>query len=133
MKNVVFLTIILSCFVTLLPAQQSEKVQASSTLEMLTKHPWVKTHDQLGTVQLEFSKDLTFVTTLKSNNATITGTFSLKGDSLTFETDSSCGVIGKYTISITNETLTFILKEDQCTGRNEISPGMWTAFNNIQK
>jgi hypothetical protein len=100
---------------------------------MLTKHPWVKTHDQLGTVQLEFSKDLTFVTTLKSNNATITGTFSLKGDSLTFETDSSCGVTGKYTISVTKETLTFILKEDQCTGRNEVSPGVWIAFNNIQK
>jgi hypothetical protein len=78
MKNVIFLTIILSCFITLLPAQQSGKVQVSSTMEMLTKHQWVKTHDQLGTVQLEFAKDLTFVTTLKSNNATITGTFSLK-------------------------------------------------------
>jgi hypothetical protein len=133
MKRTTFFTIFLICFVQLLTAQQKKEAQISSTLEMITKHPWVKTHDQLGTVQLEFSKDLTFVTTLKSNNATITGTFSLKGDSLTFETDSSCGVIGKYTISITNETLTFILKEDQCTGRNEISPGMWTAFNNIQK
>jgi hypothetical protein len=125
MKNTVFLTIVLICFVKLLPAQQTGKVQVSSTLEILTKHPWVKIHDQFGTVQLEFTKDLTFTVTLKSNNETIRGTFSLKGDLLTFETDSQCQEKGEYTITVTEETLNFVKKVDQCNGRNEITPGIW--------
>ncbi|HUX57958.1 MAG TPA: hypothetical protein VMV77_13350 [Bacteroidales bacterium] len=128
MEKTIFFTIILICFAQLLPAQQAGKVQVSSTLEVLTKHPWVKTHDQFGTVQLEFTKDLTYTVTLKSNNETITGTFSLKGDLLTFETDSSCRMKGEYTISVIKETVTFILKEDQCSGRNEITPGIWKAL-----
>jgi hypothetical protein len=125
MKNAVLLTIVFLCFARLLPAQQTGKVQVSSTLEILIKHPWVKTHDQFGTVQLEFTKDLTFTVTLKSNNETITGTFSLSGDLLTFETDSQCQGKGEYTITVTEETLNFIKKADQCSGRNEITPGIW--------
>jgi len=128
MKKTIFFTIILISFIQLLPAQETGKVKVSSALEMLTKHPWVKIHDQLGTVQLEFTKDLTYTVTLKSSNETIKGTFSLKGDLLTFETDSSCNMKGKYTISVAKETITFVLKEDQCSGRNEITPGVWKTL-----
>jgi hypothetical protein len=128
MKKTIFLTIFLISFVQLLTAQKTGKVQAFSALEILSKHPWVKTNDQFGTAQLEFTKDLTFTVTLKSNNESITGTFSLKEDLLTFETDSSCDEKGEYTITVTEENLNFIKKEDPCNGRNEIAPGIWKAL-----
>jgi archaellum component FlaF (FlaF/FlaG flagellin family) len=128
MKKTIFFIAFLICFVQLLTAHQTGKVQVPSALEILTKHPWVTTNDQFGTVQLEFIKDLTFTVTLKSNNVTITGTFSLKGESLTFETDSSCQEKGEYTIKVTEEVLNLIKKEDQCNGRNEIAPGIWKVL-----
>ena len=131
MKKTIFFTIMFISFIQLLPAQKPGKVKVPSTLEILTKHSWVKTHDQLGTVQLEFTKDLIYTVTLKSNNETIKGTFSLKGDLLTFETDSSCRMKGEYTISVTKETVTFVQKEDQCSGRNEITPGIWKALTQV--
>ena len=128
MKKTIFLIAFLICFVPLLSAQQTGKVQASSSLEILTKHPWVKTNDQFGTAQLEFTKDLTFTVTLKSNNEAITGTISLKGELLNFETDSSCQEKGVYTITVTEETLNLTKKEDPCNGRNEIAPCIWKAL-----
>ena len=128
MKKTIFFIAFLICFVQLLSAQQTGKGQASAALVILTKHPWVTTNDQFGTVQLEFTKDLSFTVTLKSSNEIIKGTFSLKGQLLTFETDSSCQVKGEYTITVTEETLTFIKKEDPCNGRNEIAPGIWKVL-----
>lgn len=127
MKKTIFFTIIIACYTHSLTAQQKEKVQAPSALKELTSHAWIKTHEPLGDVLLEFKSDLTYVVKLKANNDSISGTFSLKGDLLTFETDSNCATKAEYTISVTKETLNFIKKEDQCNGRNEITPGTWKS------
>lgn len=127
MKKTSILTIFLICFVQLLPAQQKKEVQISSELSMLIKHKWVKTHETFGTFQLEFKKDSTFSVT-KESNELITGSFSLKEDTLTIVNDSRCQTIAIYAITVTEETLSFIKKEDVCEGRNEILPGIWKAL-----
>ena len=127
MKKIVFLTIAIICFAQLLTAQQKEKEQTSPVMKMLASHSWVKTHEQLGDIKLSFKKDLTYKVKIVSRNDSITGTFSLRGDLLTFETDSNCTMKAEYTISVTKETVNFTKKEDPCSGRNEITPGTWKA------
>ncbi|MDP3003339.1 MAG: hypothetical protein Q8N38_09450 [Bacteroidales bacterium] len=127
MKRIIFFTIFLICFVQLLPAQQKKEVEISSSFKMLTNHTWLKTHEELGAFQLEFKKDSTYTVTMKSNEL-ISGTFSLIGNTLTFVTDSRCQKNALYTITVTEETVNFIKKEDQCEGRNEIVPGIWKAL-----
>jgi len=129
MKRTIFLTTILICFVQLLIAQQKNEVQISSAFSKLTKNAWVKTDERLGTVQMEFKRDSSYTVMLTVRpNETITGKFSLKGDLLTFETDSSCEMKAEYTVTFTNETVNFLKKEDQCIGRNEITPGIWKSL-----
>lgn len=125
MKKTILLTISI-CFAQLLTAQQNQKDQTSSVMKMLTSHSWVKTHEELGDVQLEFKADFTYMVRL-SGEGSISGKFSLKGDLLTFETDSSCATKAEYTIKVTKETVNFTKKEDSCMGRNEITPGIWKA------
>jgi hypothetical protein len=132
MKKTIFFTIILICLVQLINAQQTEKVQGSSAMEMLTKQPWIKTDTQYGAIQMAFTKNLTYTVTFESNNMSIKGTFSLKKDLLTFETDDAgCGIKGEYTIKVAKATLTFVLnKEDPCNERKTSTLGVWKAVTN---
>lgn len=129
MKKTIFLTIFLLCFVHLISAQQNKELKISSVFSMLIKHTWIKTHEKFGTVQLEFKKDSTYtVMLITRSNEPISGKFSLKGNILIFETDSSCKMKASYTVTFTNETVNFIKKDDQCEGRSEIVPGIWKAL-----
>lgn len=127
MKGIILLTIAFICFAQLLTAQQNQKEPTSSALKMLTGHPWVKNHKEMGDIQIVFKEDLKYTVKRLASNDSIWGTFSLKGSLLTFETDASCATKAQYTISVAKETLTFIKKEDDCLGRNEITPGTWKA------
>jgi|GEM_PF-2260590 len=133
MKKIHFLTIILICFAQLLSAQQKGKeVIIPSSLE-ITKNKWIKTHEKYGTIHLEFKKDSTYtVICLLKPDKPISGTFSLRGNLLIFETDSSCKMKAEYIIAITKESLNFTMKEDQCNGRNEIIPGIWKTIKTLK-
>jgi hypothetical protein len=122
MKKHIILTLILICSVQILIAQQ----KTSSVMQMLIKHSWTKSHEQLGTITLAFKADSTYIVTGIPND-TIKGVFSLKSDVLTFENENSCSSKGIYTITVTDETLNFITIEDDCDGRNLITPGIWKA------
>jgi hypothetical protein len=122
MKKHIILTLILICSVQILIAQQ----ETSSVMKMLVKHTWAKSHEQLGTINLAFKADSTY-TVAGIRDDTIKGVFSLKSDVLTFENENSCNSKGIYTVTVTDETLTFILKEDDCEGRKIITPGIWKA------
>ena len=122
MKKHIILTLILICSLQVLIAQQS----TSSVMKMIVKHAWVKSHEQLGTITLAFKADSTY-TVAGIPDDTIKGVFSLKSDVLTFENENSCHSKGIYTVTVTDETLTFVLKEDACEGRNMITPGIWKA------
>jgi len=95
-------------------------------MKMLVKHSWTKSHEQLGTITLAFKADSTY-TVAGIPDDTINGVYSLKSDVLTFENENSCDSRGIYSITVTDETLTFVLKEDDCDGRNMITPGIWKA------
>ena len=123
MKKHIILTLILICSVAILMAQQN----TSSVMKMLVKHTWTKSVEQLGTVTLAFKADSTYTVTGIPDD-TIKGVFSLNSDVLTFENENSCNSKGIYTITVTDETLNFVLKEDDCTGRNMITPGNWKAL-----
>lgn len=122
MKRHIILTLILLCSVHFLIAQQN----TSSVMKMLVKHTWTKSHEQLGTITLAFKVDSTY-TVEGIPDDTIKGVFSLKSDVLTFENENSCNSKGIYTVTVTDETLNFVLKEDACEGRNMITPGIWKA------
>ena len=96
-------------------------------MKMLVKHTWTKSHEQLGTITLTFKADSTY-TVAGIPDDTIRGVFSLKSDVLTFENENSCDSKGIYTVTVTDETLNFVLKEDDCEGRNMITPGTWKAL-----
>jgi ABC-type uncharacterized transport system auxiliary subunit len=123
MKKHIILTLILICSVGILIAQQN----TSSVMKMLVKHTWTKSVEQLGTVTLAFQADSAYTVTGIPDD-TIKGVYSLKSDVLTFENENSCNSKGIYTITVTDETLNFVLKEDDCTGRNMITPGNWKAL-----
>jgi hypothetical protein len=122
MKKHIILTLILICSVQILIAQQN----TSLVMKMLVKHTWTKSHEQLGSITLAFKADSTY-TVAGIPDDTIKGVFSLKSDVLTFENENSCNSKGIYTVTITDETLNFVLKEDACEGRNMITPGIWKA------
>jgi hypothetical protein len=122
MKKHIILTLILICSVQILIAQQ----KTSSVMRMLVKHTWTKSHEEMGTITLAFKADSTY-TVAGIRDDTIKGVFSLKSDVLTFENENSCSSKGIYTITVTDETLNFIAKEDDCEGRNLITPGIWKA------
>jgi hypothetical protein len=122
MKKHIIITLILICSVEILIAQQN----TSSVMKMLVKHSWTKSHEQLGTITLAFKADSTY-TVAGIPDDLINGVFSLKSDVLTFENENSCDSKGVYTVTVTEETLTFVLKEDDCDGRNMITPGIWKA------
>jgi hypothetical protein len=122
MKKYIILTMILISSVQILNAQQNR----SSVLKKLVQHAWTKSAEQLGTVKLAFKADSTY-TVEGIPDETINGVFSLKSDVLTFVNENSCNSKGIYTVTVTDETLTFTLKEDDCTGRNMITPGTWKA------
>jgi hypothetical protein len=122
MKKHIIFTLILICLVQILIAQQN----TSSIMKMLVKHSWTKGHEQLGTITLAFKADSTY-TVAGIPDDTIKGVFSLKSDVLTFENENSCNSKGIYTVTVTDETLNFVLKEDACEGRNMITPGIWKA------
>jgi ABC-type uncharacterized transport system auxiliary subunit len=122
MKKQINLTLILICSVQILIAQQN----TSSAMKMLVKQTWTKSHEQLGTITLAFKADSTYTVVGIPDN-TIKGVFSLRSDVLTFENENSCDSKGIYTITVTDETLNFVLKEDACDGRNMITPGIWKA------
>jgi hypothetical protein len=122
MKKQINLTLILICSVQILIAQQN----TSSVMKMLVKQTWTKSHEQLGTITLAFKADSTYTVVGIPDN-TIKGVFSLRSDVLTFENENSCDSKGIYTITVTDETLNFALKEDACEGRNIITPGIWKA------
>jgi hypothetical protein len=122
MKKHIIITLILICSVQILIAQQ----ETSSVMKMLVKHTWAKSHEQLGTITLAFKADSTY-TVAGIRDDTIKGVFSLKSDVLTFENENSCNSKGIYTVTVTDETLTFILKEDDCEGRKMKTPGIWKA------
>jgi len=122
MKKQINLTLILICSVQILIAQQN----TSSVMKMLVKQTWTKSHEQLGTITLAFKADSTYTVVGIPDN-TIKGVFSLRSDVLTFENENSCDSKGIYTITVTDETLNFALKEDACEGRNMITPGIWKA------
>lgn len=124
MKKHIILTLILICSVEILIAQQN----TSSVMKMLVKHTWTKSHEELGTITLAFKADSTY-TVEGIPDDTIKGVFSLKSDVLTFENENSCDSKGIYSITVTDETLNFVLKEDACEGRNIITPGIWKASN----
>jgi hypothetical protein len=121
MKKHIILTLILICSVQIIIAQQ----KTFSVMKMLVKHTWTKSHE-LGIITLAFKADSTY-TVAGIPNDTIKGVFSLKSDVLTFENENSCSSKGIYTITVTDETLNFITKEDDCDGRNLITPGIWKA------
>jgi hypothetical protein len=123
MKKHIILTLILICSVQILIARQN----TSSVMKMLVKHSWTKSHEQLGTITLAFKTDSTY-TVMGIPDDTIKGVFSLKSDVLTFENENSCNSKGIYTVTVTDETLTFVQKEDACEGRNMITPGTWKAL-----
>jgi hypothetical protein len=122
MKKHIILALILIWSGQILIAQQN----TSSVMSMLVKHTWAKNHEQLGTITLAFKSDSTY-TVAGIPNDTIKGVFSLKSTVLTFENENSCNSKGVYTVTVTDETLNFILKEDACEGRNMITPGIWKA------
>lgn len=122
MKKYIILTLILIFSMKIGIAQQN----TSSVMKMLVKHTWEKSHEQLGTISLRFKADSTY-TVAGIPDDTIKGVFTLKSDVLTFENENSCNSKGIYTITVTDETLNFILKEDGCEGRNMITPGIWKA------
>jgi hypothetical protein len=123
MKKFIILTLILICSIPILNAQQS----TSSVMKMLVKHTWTKTVDQLGTIKLAFKGDSTY-TVEGIPDQIIKGVFSLKSDVLTFVSENSCNSKGIYTITVTDETVNFVMKEDECTGRSMITPGIWKAL-----
>jgi hypothetical protein len=122
MKKHIILILILICSVQILIAQQN----TSSVMKMLVKHTWTKSHEQLGIITLAFKADSSY-TVAGIPVDTIKGVFSLKSDVLTFENENSCNLKGIYTVTVTDETLNFVLKEDACEGRNMITPGIWKA------
>lgn len=122
MKKHIILTLILICSLQILIAQQN----TSSVMKMLVKHSWTKNHEQLGIITLAFKADSTY-TVIGIPDDTIKGVFSLNSDVLTFENESSCNSKGIYTVTVTDETLSFVLKEDACDGRNMLTPGIWKA------
>ncbi len=123
MKKQINLTLILICSVQILMAQQN----TSSDMKMLVKHTWTKSHEQMGTIMLAFKADSSY-TVVGIPDDTIKGVFSLRSDVLTFENENSCNSKGIYKITVTDETLNFVLKEDACEGRNIITPGVWKAL-----
>jgi hypothetical protein len=123
MKKHILLTLILICSVRILVAQPN----TSSVMKMLVNHIWTKSHEQLGIISLKFKVDSTY-TVAGIPDDTIRGVFSLKSDVLTFADENSCHSKGIYTITPTDETLNFVLKEDACEGRNMITPGIWKAL-----
>jgi hypothetical protein len=123
MKKQIILTLILICSFQILIAQQN----TSSVMKVLVKHIWTKSHEQLGIISLKFKVDSTY-TVAGIPDDTIKGVFSLKSDVLTFVNENSCNSKGIYTVTVTDETLNFVLKEDACAGRNMITPGIWKAL-----
>jgi hypothetical protein len=123
MKKHFILTLILICSVQIVFAQQN----TSSVMKMLVSHSWTKTHEQLGTITLSFKADSTY-TVEGIPDDTVKGDFTLKSDVLTLENENSCTSKGTYTVTVTDETLTMVLKEDACEGRNQIAPGVWKAL-----
>jgi hypothetical protein len=122
MKKHIILTLILICSFQIIIAQPN----TSPVMKMLVKHAWTKSHEQLGTITLAFKADSTY-TVAGIPDDTIRGVFSLKSDVLTFVDENSCHSKGIYTVTPTDETLSFVLKEDACDGRNMITPGIWKA------
>lgn len=120
MKKLVFFIVMFSCMVQLITAQQKN----GNMIELLVKNSWIKTHPQLGNIEIAFKMDSTY--TVKGiPEQSISGTYSLKGSALTFETETSCQMKGEYVIAITNGTLSFTKKVDTCDGRSMLVPGVW--------
>ena len=123
MKKSIVLILILIFSIQITEAQQN----SSSVMKMLVKHTWTKTVEQLGTIKLTFKTDSTY-TVEGIRDAAIKGIFSLKSDVLTFVSENSCNSKGIYTITVTDETVNFVMKVDECTGRSMITPGIWKAL-----
>ena len=90
---------------------------------------WEKLVENLGgMVTLSFLDNGTYTAVFTGENeASVSGTYTLSGDEITFMGDSDCPEIeGKYKYSIDNDRLTFSLIADDCEGRNEAIPGTWT-------
>lgn len=120
MKKLVFFGVVFFCSVQVITAQQKN----GNMIELLVKNSWIKTHPQLGIIEMEFKIDSTY--TVKGiPDESISGIYSLKGSELTFETETSCQMKGEYTIAITNGTLSFTKKVDTCDGRSMLVPGIW--------
>jgi hypothetical protein len=120
MKKLVFFGVVFFCSVQVITAQQKNE----NRIELLVKNSWIKNHAQLGTVEISFKIDSTYMV-MGIPDETISGTYSLKGSALTFETETSCQMKGEYTIAIANGTLSFTKKVDTCDGRSMLVPGVW--------
>jgi hypothetical protein len=120
MKKILVLSVVFFCTVQVIIAQQKNE----DLIDRLVKNTWIKAHPQSGNIEIAFKSDLTY--TVKGiPDESISGTYSLKGSELTFETETSCQGKGEYTIAIANGTLSFTKKMDTCDGRSMLVPGEW--------
>jgi hypothetical protein len=84
---------------------------------------WIRTHEgQLLTVVINANN--TSAGTLGSQSLP-SGTYSISGSQVSF-TDSACPVPGVYSFSLNGDTLTMTLISDDCDGRYQLVPGIYS-------